>query len=80
MSQEAGAALGSEHKSSLEKGPAGAHDQKTSPVDAEDDDRTLEPMRNALGEESAQVTDHATELKLTWKFDTRLLVSSLSFS
>ncbi len=34
----------------------------------------LQSTRNALGEESAQVTDHAAEVRLTWKFDTHLLV------
>ncbi|CAG7851541.1 Uncharacterized transporter C1039.04 [Serendipita indica DSM 11827] len=33
----------------------------------------LESTRNALGEETAHVTDHAAEMRLTWKLDTRLL-------
>lgn len=38
----------------------------------------LQPTRNDLGQETAQVTDHAAEKRLTWKFDTRLLVGILN--
>ena len=51
-------------------------DKETSPKDINNThiETALESTKNALGEETAQVTDHAAEMRLTWKLDTRLLV------